>query len=130
MMKTLINCDQNMSFFERDCNLALNCFVAIENLISYSSHDKQTVLTEYLVTFVLKMRDLSSRTDITSTSVYDDLESHYTQIIRKIIMKLLTPLQLNDCKSIYDVVIQSFSRRGGVYDEGLLAISSMALSKY
>lgn len=118
-----------MTFFERDCNLALNCFVAIENLFLYSSHDKQTALMEYLVFYVLRMRDLNKRTDINSHSIYEDLESHYSQIIRKIMTKLLTPLQLNDAKSIYEVVVQSFDRRGGVYDEGLLAISSMAPSK-
>lgn len=118
-----------MTFFERDCNLALNCFVAIENLFLYSSHDKQTALMEYLVFYVLRMRDLNKRTDINSHSIYEDLESHYSQIIRKIMTKLLTPLQLDDAKNIYEVVVQSFDRRGGVYDEGLLAISSMAPSK-
>lgn len=128
-MKTLTLCDSNLTYFERDCNLALNCFVAIENLISYSSHDKQTALMEYLVFFVLRMRDLSARTDINSHSIYEDLESHYSQIIRKIMKKLITPLQLNDSQNIYEVVVKSFDRRGGVYDEGLLAISSMAPSK-
>jgi hypothetical protein len=119
-----------MSFFERDCNLALNCFVTIENLFLYSSHDKQSALQEYLSFYFMKLKDLDKRTDINIHLIYYDLESHYTQIIRKIITKLLVPLQINDAKSLYEVIVQSFDRRGGVYDEGLLAISSMAISKY
>lgn len=129
LTKVLVKCDENLNNFERDSNLGFYCFLTIENLISYASHDKLNALMELLVFYILRMKNITTRTDITSHSIVEDLESHYCLIIRKIIRKLLTPLQLDDCKNIYEVLVQSFSRRNTVYDEGLLAISSMALSK-
>lgn len=98
-------------------------------MISYASHDKLNALVDLLVFYILRMKNITTRNDLTSHAIVEDLESHYSLIIRKIIKKLLTPLQLDDCKNIYEVLVASFTRRSTVYDEGLLAISSMALSK-
>lgn len=102
--------------------------MTIEDLIENSSHDKQNKLMDLLVTFVLKLKNLRQKSF--NINIIEDLESHYCIIIRKIIKKLVNKLQLDDCKNIYEVVVSSFVVRNGVYDEGILAISSMALSKY
>jgi len=129
LMETLIRCDEKLEFFERDNNFSVYAFLTIENLIDYSSHDKQNKLMEYLVYFVLKLKNLPQRLDLTS-NIIDDLESHYCVIIRKIIRKLVSKLQIDDCKNIYEVVVGTFIKRNGVYDEGILAISSLAISKF
>lgn len=126
----LVKCDSNESFFDRDANLATYSFITLENLISYSSHDKQGKLSEILVTYVTKIMQLSKRTDLMNQShLIEDLESYYCLIIRTTIKKYISTLQLNDCQNIYQVIIGTFMRRKNIYDEGLLAISSFAISK-
>lgn len=61
--------------------------------------------------------------------IIEDLESYYCLIIRTTIKKIISTLQLNDCQNIYEVIIGTFMRRKNIYDEGLLAISSFAISK-
>lgn len=118
-------CDESAEFFDADNNLALHCFTTIETLISYSSHDKQTKLLEVLVQYVLRLKSLSGKGF--NERIFTELEAHYTHLIRTIIVKLVSPLKMEDTKNIYEIIVQSFQRRG-VYDEGLLALSSMALS--
>ena len=102
----------------------------LENLISYSSHDKQNKLSEILVLYVIKIKELPLRKDLMNQyHIIEDLESYYCLIIRTTIKKIISTLQLNDCQNIYQVIIGTFMRRKNIYDEGLLAISSFAISK-
>jgi hypothetical protein len=128
-MEELLKCDSNSDFFDKDNNFSVYAFITIEDLIENSSHDKQNKLMDLLVTFVIKLKSLRQNNNF-NINIIEDLESHYCIIIRKIIKKLVNKLQLDDCKNIYDVVVSSFVVRNGVYDEGILAISSMALSKF
>jgi len=128
-MEELIKCDSNSQFFDKDNNFSVYAFITIEDLIENSSHDKQNKLMDLLVAFVLKLKNLRQKSSY-NINIIEDLESHYCIIIRKIIKKLVNKLQLDDCKNIYEVVVESFIKRNGVYDEGILAISSMALSKF
>ena len=127
LMESLTKCDLNPSFFDRDSNLAVYALKSIEDLINYSSHDKQNKLREYLVFFVLKLKNVRTRTDLDSVFI-SELESHYCLLIRKIIKKLITQLDLEDCKNIYQVILESFIIRKNVYEEGILAISSLSTS--
>mmetsp|Transcript_11901 Transcript_11901/g.12259 ORF Transcript_11901/g.12259 Transcript_11901/m.12259 type:complete len:861 (+) Transcript_11901:22-2604(+) len=128
LLKHLVKCDENVNFFDRDRNLALHCLMTIEHLVDYSSHDKQKLLLEYLVFFVMRIKDIFNKTYLNTGSIIEDLEAQYCQIIRKIIKKLVTPLDIKDCTQIYEVIVQTFNRRKGVYEEGLIAISSMAVN--
>jgi hypothetical protein len=123
----LSKCDDKEDYFDRDCNLAIYCFKTIENLISYSSHDKQQKLLELLVLYVLKLNQVNARDNI-QDSIKVELESHYTHLIRVIVLKLITPLELEDTKNIYNIIVQIFLRRG-IFNEGLLALSAIATSK-
>lgn len=125
LIAVLTKCDESQEFFNTDNNLALHCFSTIEHLICYSSHDKQGKLTEILVHYVVKLKDLNTRGY--QERIVLQLEAQYTHLMRVIIVKLINPLKMEDAKSIYDIIVETFKRK--VYDEGLLAVSALALSK-
>lgn len=100
--------------------------MTIENLISFSSHDKQQKLLELLVLYVIRLSQLHSAQLSDSTKL--ELESHYAHLIRTIIVKLISPLDIEDTKNIYNIIAQIFNRRG-LFNEGLLALSAISLSK-
>lgn len=125
LVSILTKCDESAEFFDSDSNLALHCFTAIESLISYSSHDKQAKLLEILVHYVVKLKELNLKGF--NERIILQLEAHYTHLIRVILVKLINPLKMEDAKNIYEIIAETFKR--GVYDEGLLAISAIALSK-
>ena len=73
------------------------------------------------------MKNITTRYDLTH-QIALDLESHYAHIIRSILKKLIKNIGVEDAKNIYLVIIESFNRRG-IFDEGLTALSALALSK-
>lgn len=123
----LLNCDQKIENFDKDNNLSIYCFLTLENLLAYSSHDKQGKLLEILICLVFKLQEIGSKP--LPSSIILDLQSHYTRLIRIILVKLVKPLSLDDSKRIYEIIVQTFIRRN-LYDEGILALSSLALSKF
>ena len=119
--------DEYPDYLERDANLAISSFRSLENLIAYSSHDKQQKILELLVNIVFRISNMNKKTDF-SSELKKELESYYVHLVRVIILKLITPLKLNDAKDIYNILVQTFNNRG-IYDEGILALSALAISK-
>ena len=128
LIGALAYCDQNLELFDKDNNLAIYCFITMENLIAYSSHDKQNKLMEILANYVMKLNSLQDDNISINGNIKSDLESHYTRLIRFIIVKLFVPLKIPDAQHIYNIIVKTFLKRN-IYDEGLLAISSFAISK-
>lgn len=121
----MLRCMEIKSTFNSDHNLALHCFVVINTLISYSSHDKQDRLIEMLLQFMTLFPGLGYKYGL----VYSDLEAYFSDCIRSIIKRLIKPMSVDEALKIVNIYNESFERRKAVYEEGLLALSSLAYSK-
>lgn len=71
---------------------------------------------------------------INSTNNFDalknyDFQSYLANIIHSILNKFLKTFSQENALKIFIIFENSFKQRNGVYDEAILAISSLALSK-
>jgi len=108
--------------------VSLTAFVTISYLIEYSSHDKQDKLEEIMI-YVLQFFEST----INNSSNFDtqknyDFQCYLSNIVHSILEKYLKSFSQDNALKIFLVLENSFKQRSGVYDEAILAISSLALS--
>lgn len=120
----MLKCMEISTAFDKDHNLALHCFVVINTLISYSSHDKQDKLIEMLFHFMTLFPGLSTKYGY----LYVELEAYFSDCMRSIIKRLIKPMSVDEAMKILMLYNESFEKRKTVYEEGLLALSSLAYS--
>lgn len=129
LFKDLFTIAYKETSYNKDCNLSLTAFLTISNLIDYSSHDKQDKLEEIMI-YVLQ----AFESTINSTNNFDalknyDFQSYLANIIHSILNKFLKTFSQENALKIFIIFENSFKQRNGVYDEAILAISSLALNQ-
>lgn len=121
--------------YNKDENLTMYCFLLINELIEYSSHDKQEKLSEILIYFLTQFEaTLSSAINNTvnimaapgSSDVVLQLQSYYCTIFRAVFKKLIKKINAEMGGKIFTLLEGSFKLRQGVYDEAVLAIGTLA----
>ncbi len=122
---------------DKDANLTMNCFLVINTLIEYSSHDKQEKLSEILIFFLTQFEGtLSPVTNQTilslgSTNTMDTifmLQSYYCTVFRAVFKKLLKKISNDVGLKIYTLLEGSFKQRQTVYDEAILCLGALAIN--
>jgi hypothetical protein len=127
LAKELIDIAMRENAFNKDYNLSLYCILAIDALISYSSHDKIEKLNEIIAYFIgLFESSINSHPN----EVVLQFQSYYCIIFRSVFRKTLKMIDLNIAEKIYTVLEASFKQRQCVYEEALLAIAALASSMY
>jgi hypothetical protein len=121
--------------FNKDANLTMYCFLLINDLIEYSSHDKQEKLTEILIYFLTQFEGSLTNTGNptfntmctpgTSDIIYQ-LQSYYCTVFRVVFKKLFKKINAEMGLKIFTLLENSFKMRQTVYDEAVLCLGSLA----
>jgi importin subunit beta-1 len=121
--------------YNKDENLTMYCFLLINELIEYSSHDKQEKLSEILIYFLTQFEStlnnsISNLVNVMavagSSDVVLQLQSYYCTIFRAVFKKLLKKINSDMGGKIFTLLDSSFKLRQSVYDEALLAVGALA----
>lgn len=121
--------------YDKDANLTMYSFILINDLIEYSSHDKQDKLSDILVYFLTQFEGtftntfsetMSNMSSGMATDILLHLQSYYCTIFRAVFKKLFKKINLEIGMKIYTLVEASFKMRSTVYDEAILAIGALA----
>lgn len=121
--------------YNKDENLTLFCFLLINELIEYSSHDKQEKLSEILIFFLTQFEatlnsSISNLVNVMavagSCDVVLQLQSYYCTIFRAVFKKLHKKINSDMGGKIFTILESSFKLRQSVYDESLLCLGSLA----
>ena len=121
--------------YNKDENLTMYCFLLINELIEYSSFDKQDKLTEILIFFLTQFEGtlssvMNSQINTMSTPGSSDivmnLQSYYCTIFRAVFKKLKRQIKPEMGNNIYTLLENSFQQRQTVYDEAVLALGALA----
>jgi importin subunit beta-1 len=121
--------------YNKDENLTMYCFLLINELIEYSSHDKQEKLSEILIYFLTQFEGtLSGVNNNTLLNMNKDgggdlilqLQSYYCTIFRAVFKKMNKKINLEMGSKIYTLLENSFKARQTVYEEAVLAIGALA----
>jgi hypothetical protein len=127
IFKELIDNGMKETAFDREHNLALYCFLTIDTLIAYSSHDKQAKLIEVVVYF---LTFFENSVISPGSEMNYQLQSCYCIIFRAVLKKLLSTISKEIAERIYKVLEASFKQRQCVYEEALFTIAALATSNY
>ena len=127
LFKELINAAYKENSYNTENNLFTSCFVTVNTLIEYSSHDKQDKMEEVIIYF-LGLLDNTIKSNSDSNKIKDQ-QSSIALSIYYAINKLIKLINLELASKIYLSLVETFKQRKGVYDEAVLCISSLALSK-
>ncbi len=118
--------------FDKDENLTMYCFLLIDVLIEYSSHDKQDKLSEILLYFLnqfegtLSGKEISNMSTSGSSEVLLQLQSYYCTIFRAVFKKSVKKINLEVGAKIFELILMSFKSRQGVFEEAILAVGALA----
>lgn len=127
LFKELLNTAYKENSYNSENNLCTACFVTVNTLIEYSSHDKQEKMEEVIIYFLgLLENTIKSKSD---SNRIKDQQSSIALSIHFAINKLVKVLNLELASKIYLSLVETFKQRKGVYDEAIICISSLALSK-
>jgi len=127
LFKELFNVAYREGSHDFDHNLFTACFVAINHLIEYSSHDKQDKMEEILV-YLLGLFDSSVKSSTSDSNKLKDQQASISLSMHFAINKYLKTLNFDLAKKIFESFLESFSQRKIVFEEAILAISSIAMS--
>ncbi len=131
----LVNLAYREGAFNKDENLTMHCFLLINELIEYSSHDKQEKLGEILIYFLSLFEGLITNPSNPvlatmcapgSSDVILQLQSYYCSIFRTVFKKLTKKITNENAKKIYILLESSFKLRQGVFEEAILAFGALA----
>ena len=126
LAKELIEIALRDNSYNKDYNLSLYCILAIDTLVTYSSHDKIEKLPEIIAYFIGLFE--SSINSPPNEAVLQ-FQSYYCIIFRGVFRKTLKMIDLNIAEKIWTVLEASFKQRQCVYEEALLALAALASSK-
>lgn len=122
---------------DRDSNLTMNCFLVINTLIEYSSHDKQEKLSEILIFFLTQFegtlspdasQTIQSLASVNTLDTIFLLQSYYCTVFRAVFKKLLKKISADVALKIYTLLEGSFKQRQTVYDEAILCLGALAIN--
>jgi hypothetical protein len=126
LFKELISIAYKEHSYNLEHNLFTACFITLNTLIEYSSHDKQEKLEEIIV-YLLELLENSTKNN-TEVNKIREQQSSIALSIHYAISKIIKTVNLDLASKIYTTLVETFKQRHGVYDEAILAISSLALS--
>lgn len=126
MFKELIQVGLSDKAYDTDHNLFTACFVTINTLIEYSSHDVQDKLEE-IIAYLLGLAQNAN--GLRDADRIKDLHSSIALLLYYIISKSVKRIKFNVASQIYSTLVETFKLRQGIYDEAMLAISALSLSK-
>lgn len=117
---------------QKNENLCMYCFLAINHLIEYSSHDKQLKLSEIIIYFLGEFEKLYNPDYVRSMNWEGnhvlDLQAYYCNVFRTCVNKMLNKMNLELAERLLNTITNSFNLRKAVYDEGMLVICALATS--
>ena len=119
--------------YNKDENLTMYCFLLINELIEYSSHDKQDKLNDILFYFLTQFEGISN--GVLNPTLIEmgggndlilQLQSYYCTIFRAVLKKMNKRINSDLGLKIYTLIENSFKLRQTVYEEAVLALGSLA----
>lgn len=110
--------------FDTSVNLAYSSFVAFSSVILHSAVDTLPALEEVFKMLVNSFNSTLNGTFPISTRT-DDFQGYFCTALNSIFLKVGSKMDSNVIDTMVNLLIESFKRRGSVYDEGLQAFCGL-----
>ncbi len=118
--------------FEKDAydpnnNIALGAFFTMGSLIDYAPFDTYHIINDFFIHILTAFQSALDQKNFTSKEMMYSYQTYIATVISACTAGEKVKINKDEAKTIYDYFRQSFHERQGVYEEGLMACSSIAL---
>ena len=128
-LNLLLNTALNQNSYDKENNLALAAFFAIGSLLENSAKDTKTIVEDYFGVILDSFEKTLQSGTFPDTETRNDYQNYLASVIEASLVSEKISLDLTQGKYVLNMIISSFKQRECVYEEGLLAASSIALGK-
>jgi hypothetical protein len=130
VLKELYNTALNQNSYDKDSNLALASFFAIGSLLENAAMDTKKTVEDFFVTIIGTFERTLQPGLFPNAEIRNDYQNYLASVIEAALVSEKITLDYTQGKHVLDLIINSFKQRECVYEEGLLAASSIALSEW
>lgn len=124
LIKLLNKSFEKKDSFDHDNNIALNCFLALSNLIDKSALDCQTLKLQLLQNLFQGFQSTFSKDFLQN----EEMRYNYQSYIANSFSSFVRSMSLNEnlVNSMFDLILNSFNERKAVYEDGISCITAIA----
>ena len=115
--------------YDTESNVTLSSFFGICSLLENSASDTKVFISSFFSNLYMAMENTLDSRNFKSKEVQYNYQSYIASAIESAIVSEKLTLNKEQIKAIVDILIKTFQIRESVYEEGLLAISAIALGK-
>jgi hypothetical protein len=112
--------------YDTEHNVAMNCFFTIGSLIENSAPDTRYVITEFFGKLITAFQDTLKQELFESNEIRFAYQGYIASCIEACLLCGNLELNASDGSTVLHLIIQTFKERQLVYEEGLMAASSLA----
>ena len=127
LLKNLLQTAFDPKAYNPDENVALSSFFAICSLMENAANDTRVILHQFFPSLYEALKSTTFSQNFKSKEIQYCYQSYIASAIESAICSERIQLTRDQTKAIIDLIIQTFQIREGVYEEGILAISAIAL---
>jgi len=113
--------------FDAKDNIAAEAFNAIGAIIQNATSSCQSVVSGFFATLQNAFQATFNLENFKSEKIRDAYQAYIAHCFFSGLTSQLIQMDFASAKLLTDMIIESFKQRSGIYEEGLLAISSLAL---
>lgn len=117
----------NQDSYDKDNNLALGAFFAMGSLIENSAMDTRKIVEDFFSMILSTFQQTLQPGLFNSNEIRNDYQNYIASVIEACFVTEKIKLEVSQGKQVMMMLIESFIQREGVYEEGLLAASSISL---
>jgi hypothetical protein len=130
--KLFLNRFINESVIEENVKMNLSFYLIriIIMAIQYSSNDFQDSIEIYLTAIVDKLESIININTNTNYNLYINIEEYLCLVINHIFHKIRRDVNIELCKRIYKLIIQSFTKHQHISESGMIIIYNIIITLY
>ena len=126
-LSVLLNIALDQNSYDTENNLALAAFFAIGSLLENSAMDTKKSVEDFFSVILSAFDKTLQNGAFSSNEVRNDYQNYLASIIEASLVSEKIHLDFNQGKIVLNMISSSFKLRDCVYEEGLLAASSISL---
>jgi importin subunit beta-1 len=131
-MKNLLNILLELAFtpnsYNSDDNVAQSCFFTMASIIENSCPDTRQIVHSFFNDLVAGFKSSLKPEFFPNQKMRFDYQAYIAATIEPCLVTGYVNINFDEAKEIMNIVITTFKERGCVYEEGLIAASSVGLS--
>jgi importin subunit beta-1 len=112
--------------YDTEFNVSLSAFFCISSVVEYCAPDCKFIINAFFEQLIEGMKSTLEVTNYPNTVVRQFYQENLANNISSALLTGYVNLDNESSKMLFDLIVNTFSQRSNVYQEGIMAISALA----